>query len=264
LSTGFFNSAESVVTYAEIAAELILLVRLAWLGLIREFKIFWIFIAYDVVLTVALSRWDYHSVSYEWMWIVTTPVWTLLLAGASLELLRGLAQPIPRDRINRTVALYGFLIGMTASAAALMLLHPQAIFRPAALLTTIAKICISSGCILAILAQGALFAFGIPVIANWRRHRRILLVFLAELIIGSYAILLKNQQYAEWLTLLQSVSLLGCYCAWIPSFERAWSHLRFFSGCPAEPPSDETLAEILAYRAREARIAAAQPASRRA
>ncbi|MGA8026969.1 MAG: hypothetical protein WB992_07465, partial [Bryobacteraceae bacterium] len=68
MSTGFFNSAESVVAYAATAAEIFLLVRLAWLGLLREFKIFSIFVAFDAALTIVLSRWDYHSPSYEWFW----------------------------------------------------------------------------------------------------------------------------------------------------------------------------------------------------
>ena len=267
MTTGFFNSAESVVTYAATAAEIILLVRLAWLGLIREFKIFWLFLAYDVVLTLSLSRWDYHSPAYEWMWVVTTPVWTLLLAGASWELLRGLAQPIPRDRVNRAIALYGFLIGMTVSAVASILAHPQAILKSADLFLMISRRCILTGCILAVLAQAAFLAFGIPLIANWRRHRRILLVFMTALVGGSFVGTLPNNQLIEWINLLQAVSVLGCYCAWIPIFERAWSHLRYFppssSGYRYASASDETLAEIFAYRAREARLTAAEPAAPR-
>jgi hypothetical protein len=269
LSTGFFNSAESVVTYAQMAAEVILLLRLAWLGLIQEFKVFWLFLAYDVVLTVALSRWNYHSPSYEWMWAVTAPVWTLLLAGATLELLRGLAQPIPRETRNRTFALYGFLIGMTVSAGGCMLAHPQTIFRPAILLTTIARSCVLSGCIFAILAQAGFLGFGgAPLIANCRRHRRVMLVLLTGVVVGSFLDASPHSQLTEWADLLRGVTLFGCYCAWIPMFERAWSHLRVLPACrpgfPQEFPSEETLAEIFAYRAREARYLAKQVAPRRA
>jgi hypothetical protein len=269
LSTGFFNSAESVVTYAATVAELILLVRLAWLGLIREFRIFWIFLAFDSVRTLALIGRDYHSHTYESMWVITAPVWTLLLAGAAFELLRGLAQPMPRDRLNGTVALYGFLIGMTVSAVASMLAHPYVILRSASLFLMISRRCVLSGCVLAILAQAAFLAFGgAPLIANWRRHRSVLLVFMMVLVIGSFVGTFPNSQPIEWINLLRSVSLLACYCAWIPMFERAWSHLRFPrispSGWPEEFLSEETLAEIFAYRAREARLAAAEPATRRA
>lgn len=268
MSTGFFNSAESVVTCAATAAEIILLVRLAWLGLIREFRIFWVFLAYDVVLTLTLSRWDYHSDSYEWMWIVTTPVWTFLLAGASWELLRGLAQAIPRDTVNRAVALYGFLIGMTVSAVTSMLAHPYAILRSAHLFLMISRRCILTGCFVAIVAQAAFLAFGIPLIANWRMHRRVLLVFLTALAVGSFVGTSPNSQPIEWINLLRGVLLFGCYGAWITMLERAWSHLRFFparpSGFAYQSASEETIAEIFAYRAREAQIAAAQPARPRA
>ena len=112
--TDFFSSAQSAVSYATTLAEVILLIRLAWLGLISEFKIFSLFVAFDAVLTAAFIGLDYHTYGYESIWAVTTPVWTLLLAAASFELMRGLVQPIPRETINRTAALYGFLIGMTA------------------------------------------------------------------------------------------------------------------------------------------------------
>ena len=256
MGTGFFNSAESVVTYAATAVELGLLVRLAWLGLIREFKCFWMFLAYDAVLTVALSRWDHHSNSYEWMWIVTTPVWTILLFAVALELLRGLAQPIPRDMVNRTVALYGFLIGMTVSAVVSLLAHPQAIIRSAYLFLLISRRCILTGCVLAILAQGAYFALGsAPLIRNWRRHRRVLLVFLTALALGSFIPNLGQRQLGDWLNLLRSVTFLSCYCVWIPMFEHAWSHLQgyYYSAFPFPYLSEEAEAEIFAYRARDAR-----------
>jgi hypothetical protein len=254
LSTGFFNSAESAVTYAATAMEIILLVRLARLGLIREFKFFWLFLAYDAVRTLALSGWDYHLSSYEQIWVVTAPVWTILLGFVSLELLRGLAQPIPRERANRTFALYGFLIGMTASTIASMLAHPQAILRSSHLLLMIGRRCILSGCILAILAQAVFLAFGgAPLIANWRWHRRVLLVFLTALVIGSFVGTLPNTQLIEGINLLRGVALLVCYCAWIPMFERAWSRLQSYSTFPSASLSEETLAEIFAYRAREAR-----------
>ncbi len=254
MSAGFFNSAESAVTYAATAAEVILLVRLAWLGLIQEFKCFWMFLAYDAVLTVVLSRWDYHSHNYEWTWVLTTPVWTLLLAGGSWELLRGLAQPIPRDRANRTVALYGFLVGMTVSAVTSMLAHPFVILRSTSLLLMIGRRCILTGCILAILAQGAFFALGsAPLIRNWRRHRRVLLVFLSVLVIGSFVGTLPISQMIEWINLLRSIAFLACYCVWIRMFERAWSHLDNYSPALSfSSPSEDTLAEILAYREREA------------
>jgi hypothetical protein len=254
MSTGFFNSAESVVTCTATVMELILLVRLAWLGLIREFKAFWLFLAYDTVLTATLNNWDYHSRSYEWMWVMTAPVWTLLLAGATWELLRGLAQPIPRDTANRTVALYGFLIGMTVSAIASILAHPFVILRSTSLLMMISRRCILSGCILAILAQGAFFALGsAPLIRNWRGHRRVMLVFLTALVIGSFIGTLPINQAIEWTNLLRSVTFLICYCVWIPMFERAWSHLQDYSAFPFASFSEETEAEIFAYRAREAR-----------
>ena len=249
MSTGFFNSAESVVTYAATVAELVLLVRLTWLGLIREFKVFWILLAYDVLLTAALTGCDYQSYAYARVWAVTTPAWTLLLAAASYELLRGLAKPIPRDPINRKVALYGFLIGLTFSIAVSMLLHPQGIFRHVVLLAFMTKQCILSGCILAILAQGAYFGLGgLPLIANWRKHRRVLLVYLTAQVIGSFVANSGHQQLAAWIGVSRDVALLACYCAWIAGFERAWRHLRFPPF--ASPPNDETLAELFAYRAR--------------
>lgn len=262
MSTGFFNSAESVVTYVATVAEIALLVRLTWLGLIREFKIFWIFLVYDVVRTVAFVASDYRSYHYERIWAVTTPVWTLLLACASFELLRGLAKPIPRDVINRSVAAFGFLAGMTASVAVSMVLHPQAILRPAILLTFMSKQSVLSGCILAVLAQGAFLALGIPLIANWRRHRLVLVAFMTAQVIGAFTATSANAQLAGWIGLSRDVALLGCYCAWIPGFERAWSHLNLPWSAPFSPPSDETLAEIFAYRAREARHkAATKPAT---
>src|ERR1700761_4249689 len=103
--TDFYNSGQSAVSYATTIAEVILLIRLAWLGVIREFKIFYLFVGFDATFTLTLIRWDYHAYSYERIWAVVTPVWTLLVAGVSLELSRGLRQAFPRETINRGAAL---------------------------------------------------------------------------------------------------------------------------------------------------------------
>jgi hypothetical protein len=243
----FFNSAQSAVTYTAMAAEVILLVRLAWLGLMREFKIFSFYLAFDAVRTAALVGWGYHSYGYEWVWAVSAPVSTLLLAGASIELSRGLRQPFPQETGNRTATLYGFLIGMTVSAAAAMLAHPEAVSRYAVLLTIISRKCILSGCIVGILAQGAyLMLGGAPLITNWRLHRRILLTYITAIVIGLFAASWNQRQYAEWISLLRSVSLLGCFCVWIaslrPAFSNAWDGLG--------TPSLAQIAEIIAFNHR--------------
>lgn len=250
MSTGFFNSAESAVTYAATAAEILLFVRLASLGLLREFKIFSIFLAFDAALTVALSRWDYHSPSYEWLWAMSVPIWTLLLAGASLELSRGLRQPFPQETGNRTVGLYGFLIGLTVSVAACMLAHPQLIYRPAVLLSVFGKRCILSGCILGIISQGAyLILARAPLVANWRLHRRTLLTFMTALVIGSFAATSNHLEYAEWIRLLNATAFFCCFCVWIVGLRPAFSHLDWW--VPSEMPTDAQLAELIVLNCRQ-------------
>ena len=242
MSTDFFNSAQSAVTYAATVAELILLVRLAWLKLLQEFKIFSVFLAFDAILTVALLSWDYHAYGYEWIWAVTAPLWTLLLAGAAFELSRGLSQPFPSETGNRNAALYGFLIGMTVSAAASMLAHPQAVLRPAVVLSILNRQCILSGCILGIVSQGAYLALGgAPLLANWKLHRRLLLTFLTVLVIGLFASTAKQRQYVDWSNLLRSISFLGCFCVWIAGFKPAFSHLRRPSGSLTNAELADTL-----------------------
>lgn len=250
MSTEFFNSAESAVTYAATAAELLLLVRLAWLGLLREFKIFSIFLGFDAALTVALSRWDYHSPSYEWLWAVSTPIWTLLLAGVCFELWHRLREPFPTETGNRTAALFGFLIGLTVSVAACMLAHPQLIYRPAILLTVFGKRCILSGCILGILAQGAyLWIGGAPLMANWRLHRRILIGFMTALVIGSFAATSNNVPFAEWIRLANTASFLGCFCVWSISLRPAFNSLSALS----RTSIDEQLADTIVLNRRSKR-----------
>jgi hypothetical protein len=247
LSTEFFNSAESAVTYAATAAEVLLLVRLAWLGLLAEFKVFSIFLGFDAALTVALSRWDYHSPSYEWLWAVSAPIWTLLLAAASLELSRGIRQAFPQETGNRTAALFGFLIGLTVSAVACMLAHPQLISRPAVLVTVFGKRCILSACILGIISQGAYLWLGdAPLMANWRLHRRILIALMVALVIGSFAATSTHLQYAEWIRLSNTISFFGCLSVWITGLRPAFNSLSTFS----RTPTDEQLADIIVFNRR--------------
>jgi len=247
VSTGFFNSAESAVTYAATAAEILLLVRLTWLGLLREFKIFSIFVGFDAALTVVLSGWDYHSPSYEWFWALSAPIWTLLLAAVTLELLHRLREPFPTETGNRTAALFGFLIGLTVSAVASMLAHPQAISRSAILFTIISRRCILSGCILGILAQGAYLALGYaPLMANWRLHRRILLTYMTGRVIASYAATSNYLQFAEWIRLANTASFLGCFCVWAISLRPAFSSLSTFS----RTSIDEQLADMIVFNRR--------------
>ena len=244
MNTGFFNSAESVLTYAATVAELLLLVRLAWLGLIREFKIFSCFLAFDAFLTVALMNWDYHSASYEWIWGITSPTWTLLLAAVALELSGGLRRAFPQERGNRTIAFYGFLIGMTVSVGTSMLAHPEPILRSVVLFLIITRRCILTGCVLAILAQGAYLTLGsAPLRANWRKHRRILLPFITCIVIDSFAATSRNTLFAEWLNLVQIVCFLGCFCAWIVALRPAFSNVWDFP----ELSTDEQLAQMIVY-----------------
>jgi hypothetical protein len=243
----FFNTAQSAASYITTIAEVILLIRLARLGLLWEFKIFSIFIAFDAALTVALAGWDYHLYSYESIWALTTPIWTLLLAGASLELMRGVVQAFPRETINRTVALYGFLIGMTVSAGASMWTHPQAIMRSPILLMVIGRRSILSGCILAILFQGAVLFIGdAPIVANWKLHRRILLALLTAYVVNLYATTAQHRYYGDWSNLLRGVTLFGCFCAWSLCLRRMFCDLWDFRGVP----TDEQVAEIIVYNRR--------------
>ena len=257
MNTDLYNSAQSAVSYATTVAEVILLVRLAWLGLIREFKIFSIFVAFDLFLTVALSRWDYHTYGYEWIWAISAPLWTLLLAAASLELSRGVRQAFPTETGNRIAALYGFLIGMSLSAIASMLAHPQAISRSAVLLTIIGRRSILSGCILAILAQGVYLWLGdAPLMANWKLHRRLLLTYMAVAVIGLFAATAKNRQYADFIYLWRSISLFGCFCVWGLGLRRLFSNL--WMPASSEFPSDAQIAETVVFnrRARAASLRA--------
>lgn len=253
MSTEFFNSAESVVTYAATAAEVILLVRLAWLGLLKEFKVFSAYLLFDALRTVALLGWDYHSHSYEWMWAVSSPLWTLSIAAVSLELSGGLRQAFPQENGNRIAALYGFLFGMTATAVVCMVTHPDAIARPGILLAIIANRCVFSGCILAILAQAAYLKIGgAPLMDAWRTHRRLLLLYMAALVIGSFASTLHNRPLGRWISLTRDTSLLGCCCVWIIAVQPAFRKLRVR---PAA--ADEQLAENIVYNRRLRRL---QPA----
>ncbi|MBV9762384.1 MAG: hypothetical protein JO340_17620 [Acidobacteriaceae bacterium] len=234
MSADFFNSAESAVTYASTAAEIILLIRLTWLGLLKDFKLFAIYLAFDAVRTAALAGWNYHALSYEWVWATTVPLSTLLLASASIELSYGLRQPFPSETGNRAFGLYGFLIGMTVSAVASMLAHPQAILRSTVLLTIIGRRCILTGCVLGILAQGAyLLVGGAPLIANWRLHRRILLTYLAAVVIALFASTTSQKQYAEWINLICNTSLFACFWLWTallaPSRAQSWADVRDLS-----------------------------------
>jgi|SRR5579875_103254 len=251
--TDFLNSSQSAVSYATTIAEVILLIRLAWLGLISEFKIFSLFIAYDAVLSAVLNRFNYHTYGYEWIWAVTAPLWTLLLAGASLELMRGLVQPIPSETINRTARLYGFLLGMTMSVGASMLTHPQTIMRSAILLTIIGRTSILAGCILAILAQGAVLLIGdAPIMASWRLHRRLLLTLLTAVVISLFTLTAQHRQYVDWFNLLQNLTFLGCLCAWTVGLRRMFSDPWDLEGIP----TDNQLAEIIVYDLRQRTAAA--------
>jgi len=231
--------------------EVILLVRLAWLGLLSEFKIFSLALVYDAVRTAALMRWDYHSYGYEWIWAASSPAWTVLLAGATVELSRGLRQPFPQEIGNRITALFGFLIGMSVTAVASMLTHPQAILRSSVLFTIITRRCILSGCILGILAQGAyLFIGEAPLMANWRLHRRTLLTYMTATVIASFAATSKHRQYVPWINLLRGISLFGCVSVWITGLRPVFSHLD--SWVPSEMPNDAQLAELLVFNRRQA------------
>jgi len=248
--TDFFNPTQSAVTYATTAAEVILLVRLTWLGLLREFKIFSLFLTCDVICTMALMRLDYHSYGYEWIWALSSPVWTVLLAAASLELSRGLVQPMPQETGNRKVALCGFLLGITVSAVASMLTHPEAISRSAVLFTLITRRSILSGCILAILAQGTYLTLGgAPICRNWRLHRRALLTCMTVTVMTLFAATSKQREYVDWIDLLRAVSVFGCVCVWIIGLRRAFSDL--WDGVEW-PPTEEQIADNLAFARREA------------
>jgi hypothetical protein len=240
--TDFYNSAQSAVSYATTFAEVLLLIRLASLGLIWEFKIFSFFVAFDAAFTVALAGLDYHGYGYERIWTVTTPLWTLLLAGASVELSRGLRQPFPREKGNRAVAFYGFLIGMSVSVGASMWTHPQAIIRSAALLMNIGRTSMLCGCVLALVAQGAYLMLGsAPFVANWQKHRRILLTYITAFLMASFTINSKNRHFAEWISLLSNVSLFGCFCVWTLGLQRMFHQASDFCALSV----DERLAEII-------------------
>jgi hypothetical protein len=244
--TDFFNSAQSAVSYATTIAEVILLIRLAWLGLVSEFKIFSVFLVYDAILTAVLSSFDYHTYGYEWLWTLTAPVWTLLLAGASLELMRGLVQPIRGERINRNAAIYGFLIGMTVSVAASMWTHPQGIMRSTVLLTIIARRSILCGCMLAILFQGVVLFIGdAPIMSNWKLHRRVLLTLLIAVVTSLLTLTAQHRQYVDWFNLVQDVTFLGCLCAWMFGFRRMFSDLRLWIGSGV--PTNAQLADIVVH-----------------
>lgn len=251
MATDFYNSSQSVVSIATAIAEVILLIRLAWLGLLWEFKIFSIFVAFDAAFTVTLMGWDYHVYSYEQMWSVATPIWTVLLAGSTLELLRGLGEPFTGESTTRTVGLYGFLSGMTISAGALMMTHPQAILRSTVLLTDMARTCILCGCIFGILTQGFCFWIGdAPLVANWRRHRRILLPYITAFLMASFTVHSKNRQFAEWISLLSNLALLGCFSAWILAVRRLFRDV-WYGTAPWGTPCDDVFAENLVYHMRE-------------
>lgn len=244
----FLNSSQSAVSYATTIAEVILLIRLAWLGLISELKIFSLFIAYDAVLTAIFNTFDYHTYGYEWIWALTAPLWTLLLAGASLELMRGLVQPIPRETINRTARLYGFLIGMSLSVSTSILTHPQAIMRSAVLLTIIGRRSILAGCILAIVAQGAVLSIGsVPIMTNWKLHRRILLMLFTAVFISLFTLTAQHRQYVDLFNALQNLIFLGCLCVWTFGLRRMFNDLWDYRGIP----TDNQLAEMVVYDLRE-------------
>jgi hypothetical protein len=228
VTTDFFNSAQSAVSYAATAAELILLVRLAWLGLLREFKIFAIYLIFDAIRTVTLASWDYHALSYELIWATTVPMATILLAGASFELSGGLRRPFRSETGNRAFGLYGFLIGMTVGALVAMLAHPQAVHRSAILLVIIARKSVLTGCIVGILAQSAYLTLGdAPLLANWRLHRRLLLTYTTAVVVGLFATGSTNRQYVEWVNLSSSILLFSCFCVWTillsPAFKQSWA-----------------------------------------
>lgn len=227
--------------------------RLAWLGLLREFKIFALFLAFDAVRTITLLSWDYHSHSYEYIWAVSAPIWTLLLSAAALELSYGMREPMPREPSNRNVALFGFLTGLTVSLSISMLTHPQLIHRPAVLLTVFGSRCMLSGCILAIFAQGLYLMLGTaPILANCRLHRRILLWFMTAIIVASFTSNSEHRQLAEWIELLRSFSLLGCFCAWTLSFRRMFSDVWDGTGVP----TSSEMADLIVYdmRRQKARV----------
>jgi hypothetical protein len=247
LTTEFFNSAESAATYAATAAEILLFVRLAWLGLLREFKIFAFFLIFDAVRTITLLSWDYHSLSYEYIWAVSAPIWTLLLSAVALELSRGLREPFLEETGNRTAALFGFLTGLTVGLLISMVTHPQLIHRPTVLLAVFGNRCMVSGCILGILAQGAYLALGsAPLVANLRLHRRVLLSFMTAIVVASFGASSKQRELAEWVFLLRSVTLLGCFCVWIGGFRRMFCDLWDIKG----KPTDAQLADIIVYNRR--------------
>lgn len=248
MSTEFFNSAESAVTYAATAAEILLFVRLAWLGLLRELKVFAIFLAFDAVRTLILLEWDYHSHSYVYIWSISAPIGTFLLFCVTLELLRRLREPFPKEPVNRTVALFGFLAGLTVSVFASILLHPYVIHRPLALLTVIANRSVLSGCILGLLAQGVYLTLGdAPLLSNMRLHRRILLVFMTAAVIASFTAGLKHRELAEWIQFLREFSQFGCFCYWTLALRPMFSDLWNFKGYP----TGAQLAEILVDRRRQ-------------
>jgi hypothetical protein len=191
---------------------------------------------------------------------VTAPLWTLLLAGVSFELMRGLVQPIPGETINRNAALYGFLIGMTMSVAASMWTHPQAIMRSTILLTIIGRRSILCACILAILFQGAVLLIGnAPIISNWKLHRRVLLTLLTAVVIGLYASTARHRLYGDWFNLIRNVTFLGCLCVWTLGFRRLFSELNSWAGSGL--PTDEQFAAIIVQNRRRMALSVHAPST---
>lgn len=250
--------------------ELLVFLRLAWLGLLRDFKVFAFFLLFDAARTIVLMSWDYHSHFYEHVWSISAPIETFLIFLVVLELSHRIQEPFPGETGNRTTGLFAFLIGLTVSLGISMATHPQLINRPLALLTGFANRCVLTGCVLGLLAQGTyLIMVSAPLLANIKLHRRVLLVFMTVAVISSFTISLTHPgiDIRLWTRVLRSFIHLGCFCAWGLGFRRMFSDLWDYEGCnpwnSRDYPTDAQLAEVLVYKRRhrlalEATAAAAQ------
>jgi len=180
-----------VLWWLSASSQALVLLRLAWLRVVRRYPFFFCFLAVSVTRSAILLQFDRNSLRYLYTWIYTEPLLLFLMLMAAVEALRRTLEAYPGRRNAVSILLVAFSIAgivfMVASAGwdsnavvrRLPLLHAMAIARRA-LTGSLAIFLLAGTCCLTFLP--------LPERANVKLHRLLMTIYFGSAAVSQLAI----------------------------------------------------------------------------
>jgi hypothetical protein len=224
-----------IAGYLNIAAEIVLLARLAQLRIFRTYRYFSLYIAFSFAIGIAATLFDPRSRAYLLFWVAEEPVGVILLLTAALELYSLMIRRfIGLGKWGSLVLIVAAGIGM-AIAAVVGLADSNALHLAAA--PTVIAYCkrwvLSAIAVLLVLSSWFFFRFEYMMTRNLVIHSRILTAYC--LIDAASALSLNLRIKPMMVYAAQLAGAAICFCLWITLLSAKGEE----SAAPPVNPEDE-------------------------